>query len=163
MSSIQADHGEYIVTVTDEHWIKYVPSLTVSFFLFFITILLFILAGMSAHHYMWLSHATYIAALILFLTTMHWFFMMMLSETLDRIIITNRRLLRLRYRMLFDEDVLKISFEKMKTVDAKKHGIIQNILHYGTLFFETKLAAVPYVPHPNRIAKIIQEAMHKKD
>lgn len=159
MTPSALDHGEKLVYVTDEHWIKYITPIAVTVFLLPISILLFFLAGITAHHYMWLSHITFLIALMLFLSTMHWFFMMLLSEALDRIIITNRRLIRMRYKMIFDEDILEISFEKMKTVDVKKHGLMQNLLHYGTLYFETKLASIPMVPHPNRVAKIIQEAM----
>lgn len=162
MSSLPPDRGEHVVKVTDEHWIKYVVPVTISLFLFVIALLLFMLAGITAHHYAFLSAGTFIAALFLFLVTLHWFFMVLLSESLDKIIITNKRLMRVQYRLIFHEDILEISFEKMKTVDARKHGILQNLLHYGTLYFETKLAAVPLIPHPNRIARIIQEAMQKQ-
>ncbi len=160
MTPQTTDHGEHVVKVTDEHWVKYVAPVLISMFLFAIAFLLFLLAGITAHHYEWLSATTYIAALLLFLVTHHWFFMVLLSESLDKIIITNRRLMRVQYRLIFHEDILEVSFEKMKTVDARKHGFLQNLLHYGTLYFETKLAAVPLVPHPNRVAKIIQDAMH---
>ncbi|MDO8648869.1 MAG: hypothetical protein Q7R81_03735 [Candidatus Peregrinibacteria bacterium] len=162
MTSTNTEHGEHVVKVTDEHWVKYVVPVLISIFLFAIAFLLFVLAGITAHHYMWLSHASYIAALLLFLVTLHWFFMVLLSEGLDKIIITNRRLMRVQYRIIFHEDILEISFDKMKTVDARKHGFIQNILHYGTLIFEVNKARVPLVPHPNRIAKIIQDAMQEK-
>lgn len=161
MTSSPTEHGEHVVKVTDEHWIKLVVPILISLFLFGIALLLFLLAGITAHHYMWLSHTSFFAGLLLFLITLHWFFMMLLSESLDKIIITNQRLLRVQYRLIFHEDILEISFEKMKTVDARKEGLLQNLLHYGTLYFETKLAAVPLVPHPNRIAKIIQEAMQR--
>lgn len=150
---------ERIVKVTDEHWVKYVVPVIIAIFLFAITFLLFILAGITVHHNVWLSHATYLVTLLLFFLTLHWFFMVLLSESLDKIVITNRRLMRVQYRLIFHEDILEISFEKMKTVDVQKHGLIQNLLGYGTLYFETKLATIRLVPHPNRIAKIIQEAM----
>jgi hypothetical protein len=162
MTSTTNEHGEHVIKVTDEHWVKYVAPVLIAIFLFAISFLLFLLAGITAHHYMWLSHTAYVAALLLFLITLHWFFMVLLSESLSKIIITNRRLLRLDYRLIFHEDILEISFEKMKTVDVRKHGLLQNLLHYGTLYFETKLASVPFIPHPNRIAKIIQEAMQSK-
>lgn len=163
MTHTHAQDGEHLVHVINEHWVKYIIPVLIAVFLFAVGILLFVLAGITAHHNMWLSHGAYVAALIVFLATTHWLFMMILSETLERIIITNRRLMRMHYKMLFDEDVLEISFQKMKTVDSKKHGLIQNILQYGTIYFETKLAAIPFVPHPNRVAGIIQEAMNQKD
>ena len=162
MISLHAEPGrEHVVKVTDEHWVKYIMPALISVFLFAIAALLFLLAGFTAHHSVWLSHAAYIAALVLFLVTLHWLFMVLLSESLDKIIITNRRLLRVQYRLIFHEDILEVSFEKMKTVDAKKHGILQNLLHYGTLVFEVNKAAISLVPYPNRVAKVIQDAMHK--
>ncbi|MBI2636352.1 hypothetical protein HYW84_03445 [Candidatus Peregrinibacteria bacterium] len=159
MTGFHTDTGERLVHVCDEHWIKYIAPASVSLFLFAVSALLFALAGISAHHYMLLSHATFISALLLFLLTFHWLFVVLLSEALDRIIITNKRLLLIQYRLIFHEDILEISFDKMKTVEARKHGFIQNLFHYGTLIFETNKASVRLVPHPNRVARIIQEAM----
>ena len=96
----------------------------------------------------------------LFTFTAHWFFILLLGDALDCMLITNKRLLRMQYRPLSHEDVLEISFEKMKTVEARKVGFLQNILRYGTLHFETKLASIPYVSHPNKVAKTIQETMN---
>lgn len=154
------EHGEYLVKIANEHWVKYVVPSTMAVFLFVIAMFLFVFSGISADN-MWLSHSAYIAALLLFLVTFHWIFMVLLSESLDRIIITNRRLICVQYRLIFHEDILEVSFEKMKTVDARKQGLLQNLLHYGTLVFESKLATVRLVPHPNRIARIIQDAMQK--
>ena len=161
MSAGQSEGGEKLVMITDEHWVKYVMPSLIAALLFGISMLLLLLAGLAAHHYMWLSHASFIAGMLLFLLTLHWFFMVLLSETLDQIIITNRRLLRMKCRLLFGEDILEISFDKMKTVDASKTGIFQNLLRYGTLYFESKLASIALVPHPNKVAAVIQEAMHE--
>lgn len=162
MSDTLVMNGERVLAVTDEHWIKYVAPVMMALALFIISLVLFIIAGVTAHHTPWLSQSAFVSGVCLIFFTLHWFFMMLLSESLDRIIITNRRLMRVQYRLIFDEDILEISFQKTKTVDARKHGFVQNILHYGTLHFETKLATIYNVPHPNRIAKIIQDAMVNK-
>lgn len=151
--------GEHLVVITDEHWIKFVGPVLLFVLLLGVSLLLFYFAGLSAHHTMWLSHGTLLIAMFVFLMTHHWFFMVLLSEAMDRIIVTNRRLFRMKYRLLFTEDILEISFEKMKTVDATKTGILQNLLRYGTLSFETKLASISLIPHPNKLAQIIQKAM----
>lgn len=154
------EHGERLVQVSYEHWVRFVWPFVLSTVLFGISLLLYTLAGISAHHSMWLSHLTLAAGMLLFSFTIHWYFMVLLGDALDCILITNKRLVRLQYRPLFHDDVLEISFEKMKTVEAQKTGLLQNILRYGTLTFETKLASVPYVWHPNRVAKVIQETMN---
>ncbi len=161
MSDTPPNSGEHLVLITDEHWIKYVSPGIVALLLLCISLLLFYFAGLSAHHSMWISHSTFFTGMLLFLFTFHWFFMVLLSEAVDCIIVTNRRLIRLRFRLIFHEDILEVSFEKMKTVDAVKHGILQNILRYGSLVFESKLATIPLVPHPNRVAGIIQKAMRE--
>lgn len=157
------EHGERLVTITDEHWIRFIGPVVIAAMLLLVSLLLFVLAGLSSHHYMWLSHVTFIAGMLLFTFTLHWFFMILIGDSLDCIIITNRRLLRMQYRPLFHDDVLEISFVKMKTVDAQKIGFLQNVLRYGTLYFETKLASVPYVRHPNHVAKIIQATMNGEE
>lgn len=159
MTAHANEHGERLVAVAHGHWIRFVGPCLLASALLGISALLYVLAGISAHHYMWLSHVTLLAGMLIFTFTVHWFFMFLLGNALDCILITNKRLLWMQYSPLFREDILEISFEKMKTVDVRKVGLLQNLLRYGTLYFETKLASVPYVAHPNNVAKIIQETM----
>ncbi|HLD63919.1 MAG TPA: hypothetical protein VI913_03450 [Candidatus Peribacteraceae bacterium] len=154
--------GEKISAVLNEHWVKYVfPSVMYALLLLISSLLLF-LSVYVVHPYTWLSHLTFISGLVLFLITHHWFFMVLLSECLDRIIITNRRLIRLQYRMILHEDVLEVSFQFMKTVDAQKEGPLQNIFNFGSLVFENNKARVSLVPHPNRVAERIERAMEAR-
>lgn len=150
--------GEKLIRTAREHWIKYVFPVFIYIMLLGTSTLLFFLAGLTAHHVMWLSHIAFLMALGLFFITHHWFFVMLLSESMTHIIVTNHRLVRLRERLFFQEEMLEVSFEKMKSVSARKNGLLQTILRYGTLSFEggTK---IPLVPHPNSIAKDIEQAM----
>ncbi len=157
------EHGERLVDITYEHWVRFVGPILLGAALLGISALLYVLAGITAHHSMWLSHMALVAGMLLFTFTLHWFFMVLLGDALDCILITNKRLLRLQYIPLFHEDILEISFEKMKTVEARKIGVLQNILRYGTLYFETRLASVPYVSHPNAVARTIQETMSENE
>lgn len=155
------EHGETLIHIAYQHWIRFVGPIALAIALLGTSVLLYALAGISAHHYMWLSHFTLITGMLLCTFTIHWFFIVLLGDALDCIVITNKRLLRMQYRPLSHEDILEVSFDKMKTVEARKDGILQNILRYGTLTFETKLATIPYVLHPNGVAKTIQEAMNR--
>lgn len=151
-------NGERLVMVTDEHWVKYVLPVTVSALILIVTLLLFGLAGLSAYHFAWVSAVTFVAATFLLHLSVHWLFMILLSEAIDRIILTNKRLLRVQYRLIFHDDVLEVAFNKMRVVDARKSGFIQNLLHYGSLVFEGTLS-IPLVRHPNRMARTIEEIM----
>lgn len=148
--------------VVGEHWIKYVFPVFVHLLLFSVSMLLFVLAGLSAHHYMWLSHLTFIAALCLFLITHHWFFVLFLSESTTHIVVTNHRVVRLRERLLAHEELLEVSFDKIKTVEADKEGLLQTVLQYGSLNFEGGVCIIPLVPHPSTLARDIQQAMGLK-
>lgn len=156
---IPAEHGERLIEKVDEHWVRFVWPAVLATLLLAISLVLFALAGLGAHHHPLLSHVSFAFGMLLFCLTQHWLFMMLLGDSLDCIVVTNRRLVRIHAVPLFVEDILEISFKKMKTVDAVKNGLLQNVLRYGTLVFETKLVSVPYVWHPNRMAKVIQQAM----
>lgn len=153
--------GERLIHVINEHWIKYVFPVFVYTTLIGISLLLFVLAGISAHHYMWVSHLTFIAALSLVLLTHHWFFLRLLGDAIDCIVITNQRSIYFETRLLLHDSMRENSFDKMRTVEAYKEGLLQNIFHYGTLKFQGGID-IPLVPHPHRMAKEIEQAMGRR-
>ncbi len=159
MTKPDATDGETLVALTSEHWIRFVGPVLLAVVLTGTAVLLYLLAGVTAHHNDLLSDLALLGGTVLLLLAHHWVFMTLLGDSLDCIIVTDRRLLRIQYTPILHEDILEISFEKMKTVDARKQGLVQNVLNYGTLYFETKLATIPMVPHPNRLARVIQDAM----
>lgn len=152
---------EQLLAIVNEHWVKYVYHVFLSLLLFGISVLLFLLAELSAHHTMWLSHTTFLAGLLLLLLTNHWFFVRLLGEAIDVIVITNLRSIHFETRLLLRDEMRENSFDRMRTVEAAKEGILQNILHFGTLRFQGG-NDIPLVPHPHRIAKMIEQAMGRK-
>lgn len=158
MTVNDSPRGERLIGIVDEHWIKYVAPVFIYVLLLGISILLFVLAGISAHHYMWLSHATLIAGLGLMLLTHHWFFLRLLGEAIDCIVITDQRSIQFETQLLLHDDIRENSFDKMRTVEAYHEGLVQNILRFGTLRFQGG-TDMRLVPHPHRVAKDIQQAM----
>lgn len=152
---------EVLIAAFPEHWVVYVRTFFGYLLLLAISLFLFWLAGWTAYHTEWFSQLVFLAAILIFWTSHHWFFAMMLSRSLSRIFITNRRVIRVRERLFLSEEMYEISFEKMKTVTADKHGLFQNLFRYGTLKFEN-MAKITYVPHPNRVARQIEQAMGMK-
>lgn len=151
-------NGETLIRILSQHWIKYVFPVFVYCVLFAVSLLLFALAGLTADDAAWLSHLAYIAALALFLVTHHWFFLMLLCESAAHIVVTNHRVVWMHERLFVDEQMREYAFDKMKTVEARKRGVLQTVLRYGTLQFESGLD-IPLVPHPNNVAKDIEQAM----
>lgn len=161
MPPASSDNGEKLISIVSQHWIKYLFPVFLYIILFTVSMLLFILAGIASHHSMWLSHMTFLAALLLFLFTHHWFFIMLLCESSAHIVITDHRVVFLHDRLFIDEQMTEYAFEKMKTVEASKRGILQTILRYGSLKFEGG-TGIRLVPHPNRVVKDIEQAMGMK-
>jgi hypothetical protein len=158
MNHRPGSNGEILIRILHQHWIKYVLPSFIYITLVAISMLLFLLAGMTAHHSPWLSVISFIAALLLFSFIHHWFFLVLLCESTTHIIITNYRVILMRERIFLDENMLEFAFEKMKVVEAKKHGILQTVLRYGSVNFEGG-AGIPLVPHPNSVAKDIEQAI----
>ncbi len=149
---------EEVIELIHEHWVKYIVPVTVYVLMVGISLLLFYVAGYFAYHYELLSGGTYLLALSLIFLTHHWFFAMLLSKASEHIIVTTHRIIHVRSHLFFYEDMNEVSFDKMKTVEAQKEGLMQNVLRYGSLVFEKNII-VKRVPHPNRVAREIQQAM----
>lgn len=152
---------ERLLAIVNEHWIKYVYPAFLTLLLLSISFLLFTLAGLNAHHAMWLSHTTFLAGLLLLFITNHWFFMRLLGEVTDCIVITDKRSIHFETQLLLHDEMRENSFDRMRTVEAAKEGLLQNILHFGTLRFQGG-NDIPLVPHPHRVAKTIKQAMGRK-
>ncbi len=149
---------ERLICISTEHWIKYVlPSLLYVLLMgasgLFLS--LAVLAAPSVHG---LSLFFAITALAVFFIFHHWFFWFLLAESQAHIIVTSRRIVYIHESLLRREEMIEVSFEKMKTVEAHKTTILQTILNYGTLDFESK-AKLTRVPHPGPLAMRIEQAM----
>lgn len=151
-------HIEEVIDLIHEHWVKYVVPVIVYVLMVGISLLMFYVAGYWAYQYELLSGGTYLLALILLLLTHHWFFAMLLSKATEHIIVTTHRVIHVRSHLFFFEDMNEVAFDKMKTVEARKQGLIQNVLRYGELVFE-KSFTIKRVPHPNRVTRDIEQAM----
>lgn len=158
MAHFAPSGGEQVIRVVSEHWIKYVFPSFVYIVLAGVSILLFSLAGLTAHHSMWLSHLAFVSALMLFFFAHHWFFTKLLGESLAHIVVTNRRVVWIHETIFSREHMAEYAFDKMKTVAANKKGILQNVLRYGSIKFESG-PDILFVPHPNSLARDIEQAM----
>ncbi len=108
-----------------------------------------------------LSLTIFLAAFLLFSFAHHWFFLRLLSEAADSIIITNCRSIHFHTHLFFYSDMRENSFDKMRTVEAVKHGFLQNVLNYGTLRFQGG-DDISLVPHPQSVARAIEQAMGRR-
>ncbi len=158
MADVQTTSAETLIAVFHEHWIKYVRLVFVYVLLLLTSFLIFYFAALSAYHYDWLAEPLLLLAIALVLFDHHWFFMATLSQAENHLIITSERLIWVRNRLFFDEEMHEYAFDKMKTVGAEKNSLLQYILQFGTLRFESGLP-IPFVAHPNSVVKKIEQAM----
>lgn len=134
---------------------------TVSLFLFFI-------AGYTAHHQMWISHASLFAALLLLLYVHHWFFHRILSEAMMDMILTTKRFIFIETNLFFRDDIHEVALERLRAVEAHKRGLLQNLLHYGSIWFDTggspisSSKLIPLVPHPHHRVHEITSMLQMK-
>lgn len=151
--------SERLVRVINEHWMIYVLPVTVSLVLFLISSGLFFLAGTTVYHIEWLWALSFALGTVFFFVALHGFFLFLLNESLSQIVITNKRVIRFHDAMPFTEKMLEVTYDKMKTVEAQKNGILQTLLNFGSLDFEQGKAVIDYVPHPNSVVRDIEQAM----
>jgi len=155
---IHPSSSERLISMTNEHWIIYVVPIFICFLLFVSSIVFFVIAGSLFTHseILWLSSFALASAFLLF--SLHGFFLILLGESVSQIVITSTRVIRFHDVIMFREEMLEVSYEKMKTVEARKKGIIRSLLNYGSLRFENNVV-IDYVPHPNGVARDIEHVL----
>ncbi|MBM3231602.1 hypothetical protein FJZ28_04750 [Candidatus Peregrinibacteria bacterium] len=162
-------NGEYAVTAFSTHWIKYVPPTVIFFLLLPVALTLFITAGLNAQSYGNGADMLFLGALLLLLLVHHWYFHRILSEAMVDVIITNKRVIFCQDSLLRFDDMHEFNLQNLIAVQAQKHGILQNVLRYGSLWLDTGGSVstdlggvIPQVPHPHYVAQQIttERRMH---
>lgn len=150
--------SEHLIRSFPAHWIRFVKPAIIWVLLTGASVLLYLLAGIAAHHYPVITDVSFVAALALMIFTTHWFFFVLLSESASFIAVTNKRIIWVEEKLFLEDRMVEVSFERTNTVDVEKQGMLQNLLRYGTLRFETGMR-IPYVPHPNSVARDLEQAV----
>ncbi len=149
---------ERLVNVVNEHWMIYIVPVFICFLLFAASLLFLAISGAVLSHSAWLWQITFILGSAFLLISLHGFFLVMLGQSVSQIAITNHRVIRFHNIIMFRDEMLEVSYDKMKTVGARKVGVLRNLFNYGTLHFENN-AVIDFVPHPNRAARDIEQQL----
>ncbi len=152
-------HEERLVLVTDEHWIKYVAPGGAAAALLAVSVLFFLSARSNQPGAS--EAALFLFGVVFLLCALHILFHSLLSERVSMIAVTSKRVIRTHQSLLLNDDMSEISLEKMQAVYAEKHGILQNVLGYGTINFKPH-GSVTRVPHPHRVAKHVMQVLDMK-
>ncbi|HVW66616.1 MAG TPA: hypothetical protein VHA78_02700 [Candidatus Peribacteraceae bacterium] len=158
MPDVPANSGEQLVLISHESWVKYVRLVAVYLLLLLGSILFFYIAALSAFQYDLVTQIALLLGVFLVLVDHHWFFMAIMSQAENQVIVTTDRVIWIRHRIFFDEEMHEYAFEKMKFVVSEKKTFLQYLFQFGTLKFESG-TPIPYVPHPSAVAMAIEQAM----
>lgn len=168
--SLAADvEEEMFVTALSTHWIKYAFPIFVLLVTMPIGIGLFAVALYVFEDIPLMKEALFSVALFFVLLSHHWFFHRILSEAMEDVIITNKRVIWIQEMLFCCDDMRQVPLNKIQGVEVRKHGLLQTILGYGSVWFDTggtithdENATMHLVPHPHRIAKTINQLLNLK-
>ncbi|MFZ2803605.1 MAG: PH domain-containing protein [Patescibacteria group bacterium] len=138
---------------------------------FFITILVFVLPPASYFLLNFLFAGIFatqtnlalflLAASAFFLSGWLFIFQMFIEYWLDVFIVTDKRILDIDQKGLFDRTVSELRLYRTQDATAQIKGILHTLLDYGDIFVETAGEQERFhfedIPHPNQIAKAILE------
>lgn len=167
--SFHSPSEENMVRAFSTHWVKYVAPTLVFSIVICASISMLVAAGLSANSSTVLSHILLFLGLILTYLALHWYFHKLLSEAMEDIVITTKRIIWIREALFSVDEMRQIPLGNIQGVEARKIGIFQTVLGYGTLWLDTggtvtsdANAIIDQVPHPNRVAGEINRLLRLK-
>lgn len=152
---------ENVLYAHSTHWVKYIPKTAIYSLIGFLSIGLMLLAFQIDATFPLVSLALYLVGSVLFLLCHHLLFHLYLSEQMIDIIITNQRIIYYNDCLFTCDDEHEIPLSRIAGVEMQQHGLLQNILNYGILWFDTggssldMKRSIPHVAHPDDVAEII--------
>ena len=160
--SSENSSGETTLLLIKEHWMQYGMPV----FLIFASWALFALCTALSSAMMSWNHTASVIALIvghvLLLLFHHAAFYRLFSSSTTRVLLTNKRILSSQGSLWFRENVIDIPLWKIRSLEVSKHGLLQQLLDYGSILLNRKeLPSLPLIPHPHavhsRIVSQLQE------
>ena len=156
---------ERLLFACSTHWVKYVIK-ALRFHVFaLIGLSLLLIAYYVADLSEVAALATFCTGSILLMLTHHLFFHLLMSEEMVDIIVTSDRVIYFNDCLFTCDDEHEVPLNKVTAVKVEQHGIWQNILNYGTVWFDTGSGtldlkrSVPNVPKPEEVGRIISTAV----
>ncbi len=151
---------EEIILSIQDHWIT---LLRPAVFLFLGGTMFFFVhhAGQYIHNFAQpIQLLVYLFSYITLLISIHFFFMLILQWLISSIVITNKRIIEMKYLPFMIDDINHIQIDKINEVKKIKHGLFKNILNYGEVemsISETQeVVTLSYIRKPNKFVNLIE-------
>lgn len=156
--------NEEVLTVFDTHWIKYCVPIIVWIALMVCSVLLLISAGGGVFTGTLLQKVLFASGFLLGTVSIHWFFHRVMSVSMEDIVITKQRFIYLESSLWSLEESHEINLSQVKAVDSKKRGVLQNVLRYGSVSFDTggsdmNRRIFDRIPHPDRKVRLMTDVI----
>ncbi|PIR53032.1 hypothetical protein COU76_03190 [Candidatus Peregrinibacteria bacterium CG10_big_fil_rev_8_21_14_0_10_49_10] len=170
MNTQHAIEGEEVVLFINEHWVKYIPPMLLamlSWILYVLCLTLSLAINTVSHG---LSVFVIVLGHFLLLALHHTAFYRFFNASTWQTLITNRRILEIHQQLWISNKVSDTPLWRVRTVEVKQQGIMQQLLGYGILVLNRgEIPTIHRVPHPHMAhARLIpyiqgmQPALEKK-
>lgn len=165
MNNIRMDvdklgQSEDVILSIQEHWIWLLRPV---FFLLLGGILGFIffragqLAAPTSEMFQFLFH---LLAFVVLTVSVHFFFILIFQWVISNIIITDKRIVEIRYAPFVIDDINHIEMTKINDVEKTKHGVLKNLLNYGEVNMSVagmkNNVSFQYIRRPSKFVNLIE-------
>lgn len=171
-NTLHLELGENIIQEVRKHWIVFVGHGLVLLLLALIPWVLKWAVGVFMPGMLNIPMPGNVNALLLFLYTLWllflwiWFFINWTKYYLDVWYVTEKRIIIVNQKRIFDREVSNLRFDKIQDVTLDIHGFLPTLLHFGDIRVQTasedsKSFQIRTVRHPEKIRRIIFSQQNK--
>ncbi len=149
--------GERLLRRSHGHWIRHLLPMFIALLLATTAATMLWSAASLAPNDPVSARSFLLVGLLLGLAVLHWFFHLFLSDSVSEVFLTNKRILRFTCRLWLLDDLDETVLARIKVVEIQRRGILQQLLDYGELRFDTSDSrGIALIPHPKTWAADIE-------
>lgn len=163
--SEEAVKEDFILSMQD-HWIWLLRPV---FFLIcgvILTIVVFSIGMTSRTFSFQIQYFLYMLAFVIASISLHVFFLLILQWLVETVLISEKRIIDIKYVPFLVDDMNHISLEKINDVEKNQHGIIKNFLNYGEIHMSVSGMHTDihfhYVRMPSKFVNFMQAVKFNK-
>lgn len=159
---------ERLLRFSHRHKIKYLAPLAIYILLGLLCVGVLLWTASIRSSSPQVAGAMLFIGLVPLLIVHHWCFHTILSESTYDIILTNKRIIYITHQLWLSDSLHDTALNQIKAVKVERHGFVQHLLNYGSLWFDTGGSGtgqsdqiIPFAPAPEKWAEEIVRAMKR--